>query len=76
MQSTITLTTDVEGTVFTLDRDTEDLCETPGRVSLYINTGYSSQKIYFDELDSLGLIANLLLTMENMVLAAGEKVPA
>lgn len=72
MKHELTLTTDIEQQTFELTHGTDDLAESPGRFGFFIHTGYSSQKLYFDDIDSLRILENLLMTMRQAVLTLGS----
>jgi len=68
IKTKITTSRLLEGTKFELTAGTDDLCESPGRIGLWIcNEHGSSVKVYFDQPESLDLLAFLLKTMSNIL---------
>lgn len=62
MTTEFTIAAEVEGTKVTITRNTDELSEAPGRFGLHLGSTqfHSTMKVYFDDINSLIAMRNLL----------------
>lgn len=73
MKNMVTSEIEIEKQVFMLENGVDGLSEFPGRIGLFIASGYSSQKIYFDNVASLRQLQNMFKTFADILEVAGEE---